>query len=145
MKTKVKLGLAAATGCLIVPILSRLPKGVEWVAQYRPDEGHFIGGILFFGGFALIPAVVVFVAFLVSREPRFFPGLFATAAAYATLIYLHHDNDLAADAQAALTLVFIPLFVAFIAALCAGAGLLVQAFAGNRGKEARDEKPGGSE
>lgn len=130
MKPKLKLGLAAALVCLILPLLSRLPRGMDWVAQYYPDKGYLLIAILFFGGCALIPALVVLVAFLVSRGPRFWPGLFATVTAWVMLIYWHHDNDLAADAQSALTLIFIPLYAAAIAAVAAVLGWIVQLIAG---------------
>ena len=65
MKPKLKLGLAAALVCLILPLLSRLPRGMDWVAQYYPDKGYLLIAILFFGGCALVPALVVLVSFLV--------------------------------------------------------------------------------
>jgi len=130
MKPKLKLGLAAALVCLILPLLSRLPRGMDWVAQYYPDKGYVLIAILFFGGCALVPALVVLVAFLFSRGPRYWPGLFASLAAWSLLIYFHHDNDLAADAQSALTLIFIPLYAAAIAAGAALFGWIVQWFAG---------------
>jgi hypothetical protein len=126
MKPKLKLGLAAALVCLILPLLSRLPRGMDWVAQYYPDKGYLLIAILFFGGCALVPALVVLVAFLCSRGPRYWPGLFASLVAWAMLIYWHHDNDLAADAQSALTLIFIPLYAAAIAAVAALLGWIVQ-------------------
>lgn len=106
---------------------------MPWVAQYFPDDGYLLIAILFFGGCALVPALVVLVAFLVSRGPRYWPGIFAAAAAFVTLSFLHHDNDLAADAQSALTLVFIPLYAAAIATLAAAVGWLVQKFSGTKG------------
>jgi hypothetical protein len=141
MKPKLKLGLAAALVCLALPLLSRLPKGMPWVAQYFPDEGYVLIAILFFGGCALVPAAVVLVAFLVSRGPRYWPGLLAAVTAFVMLAYWHHDNDLAADAQSALTLVFIPLYVAAIAAAAAFLGWLLQVFAGkDRGPSPPDAK-----
>lgn len=130
MKPKFKLGIAAALVCLILPLLSRLPRGMDWVAQYYPDKGYVLIAILFFGGCALVPAIVVLVAFLVSRGPRYWPGLFASLAAWGLLVYFHHDNDLAADAQSALTLIFIPLFAAAIAAVAALLGWILQFVAG---------------
>ncbi|GEM_PF-1330413 len=130
MKPTLKLGLVAALVCLILPLLSRLPRGMDWVAQYYPDKGYVLIGILFFGGCALVPALVVLVAFLFSRGPCYWPGLFATVAAWGLLIYFHHDNDLAADAQSALTLIFIPLYAAAIAAVAALLGWIAQWLAG---------------
>ena len=139
MKPKLKLGLVAALVCLVLPLLSRLPKGMDWVAQYYPDKGYVLIAILFFGGCALVPALVVLVAFLFSRGPRYWPGLFASLVAWAMLIYWHHDNDLAADAQSALTLIFIPLYAAAIAAVAALLGWIVQFVAGkNRASSSPD-------
>ena len=139
MKPTLKLGLAAALLCLILPLLSRLPRGMDWVAQYYPDKGYVLIAILFFGGCALVPALVVLVAFLVSLGPRYWPGLFAAVTAWALLIYWHHDNDLAADAQSALTLIFIPLYAAAIAAVAALLGWIVQFVAGkNRASSSPD-------
>jgi len=41
----------------LVPYAGRIWRGVEWVAQYLPDEGHRLSGLLFFGGFASLPAI----------------------------------------------------------------------------------------
>jgi hypothetical protein len=112
---------------------------MDWVAQYYPDKGYVLIAILFFGGCALVPALVVLVAFLFSRGPRYWPGLFASLVAWAMLIYWHHDNDLAADAQSALTLIFIPLYAAAIAAVAALLGWIVQFVAGkNRASSSPD-------
>lgn len=120
MKKRVWYGMIAALGCLVVPLLSRAPRGSDWVAQYLP-------GAMFFGAFALIPGIVVFVAFLVSKEPLYLPGVLATIIAYALLVVLHYDNDLSADAQAAFTLMIFPVIVAGVAVIAGGIGYVVQA------------------
>ena len=110
MKPRIKIGAIAALLCFTMPFLSRVPRGIDWVAQYLPDEGHLIGGSLFFGVFALVPAVAVFCAALLSKPPFYFPVLFSAFVATFMLAYWHHDNDLAADAQAAISLIFIPIY-----------------------------------
>jgi hypothetical protein len=112
MKKRTRIGLIAAILCLAIPFLSRMPRGGEWMTQYLPDEGHLIGGIFFFGAFAMIPAVAVFCAALLSKPPFYLPVVISTLIAIIMLGYWHHDNDLTADAQAAITLVFIPIYAA---------------------------------
>ena len=127
MKSRIIIGLVAAIFCLAMPFLCRIPRGSVWVAQYFPDEGHVIGGAMFFGAFALIPAVVVFCAALVSKQTFYLPVLVSTLVALSMLAYWHHDNDLSADAQAALTLVFIPIYAAGLALIGGLTGLGLQA------------------
>ena len=115
MKAQTKIGLIAGFLCLATPFLSRLPRGSDWMAQYLPDEGHFILGSLFFGAFAMFPALVVFFAARFSQSPFYFPVVFGTLVAISMLWHWHHDNDLAADAQAAISLVFIPIYSAGLA------------------------------
>ena len=53
MKPQKQIGLIAGSLCLVAPFLSRLPRlprlprGSDWLAQYLPDDGHFILGALF--------------------------------------------------------------------------------------------------
>jgi len=110
MKPQIRIGLFAAVLCLVMPFLSRIPRGGEWVIQYLPDQGHLIGGVVFFGAFAMVPAVAVFGAAILSKPPFYFPLVFSTLVAIVMLGYWHHDNDLAADAQAAISLIFIPIY-----------------------------------
>ena len=126
MKTRIFIGLITAAICLALPYLSRLPYGLEWVEQYRPDDGYFSSGMLFFQVFAVIPSIVTFLSAIVSRSPYYLPVLLASFAAFAFLILFHHANDLAADAQSALTLIFIPIFAAGGAILAGGIGLAIQ-------------------
>jgi hypothetical protein len=53
----------------LVPYVSRIWRGVEWVAQYLPDEDHRLSGLLFFGGFASLPAIPLMVAFASQADP----------------------------------------------------------------------------
>jgi hypothetical protein len=117
----------AAISCLAMPFLCRIPRGGTWVAQYLPDEGHLISGMLFFGAFALVPAVLVFCAGLISKPPFYLPVVISTLVALTMLGYWHHDNDLAADAQAAISLIFIPIYAGGFALIGGLIGLGLQA------------------
>ncbi len=126
MKQRIVIGSIAAAFCLAIPFLCRIPRGSDWVAQYLPDEGHVISGTLLFWCFAMIPAVLVFCAGLVSKPPFYFPALISTLVALSMLGYWHHNNDLAADAQAAISLIFIPIYSAALAVVGGLVGLGLQ-------------------
>jgi len=87
----------------LVPYVSRIWRGVEWVAQYLPDEDHRLSGLLFFGGFASLPAISLMVAFLLRKR---IPVTLSVSIIVATamLAYWHYDYDLRSDAQAAIGL-----------------------------------------
>lgn len=103
----------------IVPYASRIWRGLDWVAQYLPGEGHLVDGLLFFGGFASLVAIPLVVTFL---HRKWIPITFVVSMIVATalLSYWHHNYDLASDAQAAIGLVFIPIYVAMITGVVAG-------------------------
>lgn len=109
----------------LLPYLSRLPHGAEWVKQYLPDEGFFIPGLFFFHSFYSMPAVILIISVYSSKR---YAIPFITTFLVLTLItvYLNHDYDLAADAQAAIGLIFIPMIEAFFAALALAAGYGIQ-------------------
>ena len=137
MKTRIVIGLVAALSCLAMPLLCRMPGGSAWVGQYLPDEGHRIGGMLLFCAFAMIPAVLVFCAGLLSKPPFHFPVLISTLVALTMLGYWHHGLDLAADAQAAIALVFIPIYAAGLALVGALVGLGLQGLIRSPGTKAK--------
>ena len=126
MKIQMKLGLIAGSLCLAIPFLSRLPRGSDWVAQYLPDEGHFISGTLLIGAFAMIPAIILFFTALISKSPLFLPVVISTLTTITMLAYWHHNNDLAADAQAAISLFFIPISAACFAIVGGAVGFGLQ-------------------
>ncbi len=126
MSVKTKLGLVGGILCLIIPILCRTPRGWTWVAQYLPDPEHFLLGILFFSAFAALPAGVVFFAARVSTSPLQLPFAFSSLTALSALAFWHHDNDICADAQAAISLIFIPIYSAGLAIAGAVIGGTVQ-------------------
>ena len=108
------------------------------MAQYLPDKGHFLLGALLMGAFALVPAIVVFFAALLSKPPFYFPVLFSTLVALVMLGYGHHNNDLTADAQAAISLAIIPICAAGLAFAGALVGTVCQ-FANQRLKNGTEQ------
>jgi hypothetical protein len=91
-----------------LPYLSRLPRGSDWVAQYLPDEGLLVPGLIFFHAMYSMSAIPL-IWVLRHREK---PGLIWTLALLVVTMltwYLNKDYDLAVDPQAAIGLVTIPL------------------------------------
>lgn len=98
----------------LLPFLARLPLGVDWAAQYLPDAGRVLWGLLFFAAFNSLPGVVLAIAVL---------GRLALPRAALLLVFLlmstltiaaHYGYDLAADAQAAIWLVVAPVYIAVV-------------------------------
>ena len=104
-----------------------MPQGGTWVAQYFPDEGHLIDGMLLFGTLASVPAVIVFCAGLISKPPLYLPVVLSTLVALTLLGYWHHDNDLASSANAPISLVIIPFYAGGFALIGGLIGLGIQA------------------
>jgi hypothetical protein len=104
--------LSWSVGVLIwvnaLPYLSRLPRGLEWVAQYLPDEGWLVFGLLFFQAFHSAPAIPLIKSLRESGKPGLFWALALLAVTFLTWIF-NKDYDLAADAQAAMGLVIFPV------------------------------------
>jgi hypothetical protein len=94
--------------------------------QYLPDRENLVGGTLFFGALALIPSVLVFCAGLISKPPFCLPVVISTLVALTMLGYWHHDNDLTADAQAAISLIFISIYATGFALIGGLIGLGLQ-------------------
>ena len=88
-----------------LPYLARLPFGVDWLKQYT-DIG--LGGWIFFGVLnAVAWGAILAISFKYKRsKPLAFPCLFG----FGFLAWAHGTLDLSADAQAAIALVFIPIF-----------------------------------
>jgi len=96
--------LVVATGILL-PYLVRLPYGKEWADQYT-QGGIF--GWLFFGAFNAIAWGSILALSFLYRRPRslIFPAVFG----FGFLAWAHAPLDLGADAQAAIALIFIPIY-----------------------------------
>jgi len=109
----------------LLPYASRVAGGWAWVAQYLPDPGHELLGLLFFHGFystAAIPVILGIFRGCRSTLPWLLPLIVVTMLT----VLINHDYDLASDAQAAIGLVVFPLFTMTIGFLALGLGLLLQ-------------------
>lgn len=96
--------LVVAIGILL-PYLVRLPFGKEWVEQYMQGG---ISGWLFFGAFNAIAWGSILALSFLYRRPRslIFPAVFG----FGFLAWAHASLDLGSDAQAAIALIFIPIY-----------------------------------
>lgn len=91
-----------------LPYLSRLPRGLDWAAQYLPDDGWLVFGLIFSHALFSAPAVPLIKSLRESERPGLFWGLALLAVTLFTWVF-NKDFDLAADAQAATGLVIFPL------------------------------------
>jgi len=108
------LSIVAVIWVNALPYLSRLPRGADWVAQYLPDEGFLIPGLILSHAMYSTPAIPLIWALRHSKKP----GLIWTLALFVVTSltwYCNKDYDLAADAQAAIGLAIFPL-MAMVAA-----------------------------
>jgi hypothetical protein len=112
--------------CLLVvfgfalPYLARLPRGAAWLQQYTHLSG--LAGFLFLSAFNAIPVIAMLALTFVYRKRS--SALFPAAAGFAFLGWHHAQLDLSADAQAAIALIFIPIYALAPIALGAGLGFL---------------------
>jgi uncharacterized membrane protein len=90
---------------LLLPYAARLPRGSEWLDQYT-DIG--LWGWLFFGAFNASAWGSVLAVSLLYRRPASL--LAPSLLGFGFLAWAHYSLDLAADAQAAIALIFIPVF-----------------------------------
>jgi hypothetical protein len=90
---------------IILPYAVRLPRGITWFEQYI--DGGFIGFLLIGAFNAVAWGAIVGITFLY-RWPKsvIAPSLFG----FGFLAWAHYSLDLAADAQAAIALAFIPIY-----------------------------------
>jgi len=113
-----------------MPFLSRLTQGSKWLLQYLGSEGELrelIGKIVFIEIFGMIPALVILFTALISKPPYYLPTTLSAIVALFFLADWHHDNDLSADAQAAISLIIIPVQAAALALAASLLGLALQA------------------
>ncbi|MDQ6645902.1 MAG: hypothetical protein M3Y93_01550 [Pseudomonadota bacterium] len=90
---------------ILLPYLARLPGGADWLAQYShggPDAW------LFLGGFNAIAWVAIVAISLLYRHAASL--LAPSLLGFGFLAWAHGSLDLASDAQAALALIFIPIY-----------------------------------
>ena len=96
---------------ILLPYLSRIGGGLDWVAQYVPPPDKLVFGLLFFGAFSAIPGVVL-ASLSQGSRPASRPNLVGAFIAMSALtVFFHHDYDLASDAQAAIGLIVWPFYV----------------------------------
>lgn len=90
---------------ILFPYIARLPGGTAWVSHYT---GQGVGAFILLGAFnAIAWGSMIALSFLYQRRASL---LFPCVAGFAFLAWAHYNLDLAADAQAAVALVFIPVF-----------------------------------
>ncbi len=109
----------------ILPYACRLVHGFDWFLAYLPD-GFF--GFLFFAFVNTIAAgPLVLVWWMRGRLRITCIASFVTTTVL--LCFLHHDYDLASDAQAAIALLFFPIVAAVLTAAVAAIAGLIEFFA----------------
>ncbi|HMA98362.1 MAG TPA: hypothetical protein VKO38_02775 [Wenzhouxiangella sp.] len=108
-----------------LPYLSRVAGGWEWVAQYWPDPGSELFGLLFFHVFYSTAAIPIIIGIFRSRTSML-PWLLPLIDVTILTVLIHHNYDLASDAQAAIGLMVFPLFTMATGFLALGIGLLLQ-------------------
>ncbi len=101
--------IAVALIGIALPYLARIPgmvsRGPDWLTSYF---GSGLGAFVFFGAFNAINWGAIVLASLAFRS---IPAVVVAAAVgFALPIYAHATLDLASDAQAAIGLIFIPIF-----------------------------------
>jgi hypothetical protein len=90
---------------ILPPYAARLPRGTAWLWQYI-DGG--LSGFLFISGFNAIAWGAIVALCRLYKRPAciVIPALFG----FGFLAWAHSSLDLVADAQAAVALVFIPIY-----------------------------------
>jgi hypothetical protein len=99
-----------------LPYLSRLYKGWDWVAGILPDGSGFpfLLGLLFVHAIYSLPVIPFVRAMIRSHRPTL-PWVIALGIVSVFIVFTFKDVDLCCDANAAITLVNIPLFAMGIA------------------------------
>ncbi|MGH8082681.1 MAG: hypothetical protein ACREP7_19045 [Lysobacter sp.] len=106
---------------VLLPYAARLPRGLDWLAQYTADKD--LGALVFMAAFnAIAWGAIVAASFLYKRPSSV---LAPALPGFAFLAFAHCSLDLASDAQAALGLVFIPIYALAPIALGAAVGYFV--------------------
>lgn len=94
---------------VVLPYVSRLPGGTEWLAQYAQGGvlQTLLAGVYIEGCNALAWGSLLALSFAFQRWQWF---LIPCAAGFGWLAWAHGTLDLTADAQAAIALAFIPIY-----------------------------------
>lgn len=90
---------------VLLPYAARIPLGVDWVRQYTSGG---LGGFVLLQAFNAIAWGSLLALTSVIRRPAWL--LIPCLAGFCFLAWAHAGLDLAADAQAAIALVFIPIY-----------------------------------
>ena len=125
MSNGIRMALLAAY-FIILPYLSRIGGGLDWVAQYFAPPDKLVFGLLFFGAFSAIPGIVLAALLTGRKRNSAMPMVVALLVMTGLTIFFHYDYDLASDAQAAIWLIIAPFYVA------AGGLIAFFAFAGGQ-------------
>ena len=90
---------------ILLPYLARIPGGSNWWHQYTSGG---VNGFLFFGAFNAITwgAILLCTFFYKHKLSTLAPVLFG----FVPLALVHGTYDLSSDAQAAIGLIFIPIY-----------------------------------
>ncbi|MGO1070408.1 hypothetical protein [Lysobacter sp. CA199] len=105
---------------IALPYAARLPRGIGWLEQYTQ---HDIGAWLFLQAFNAVAWGAIVAVSLLYKRPSSVLG--PALPGFGFVAFAHYSLDLAADAQAALGLVFIPIYALVPIALGAVAGYVI--------------------
>lgn len=105
---------------ILLPYLARMPRGMEWVSQYTVGN---LSGILLLGSFNAIAWGSILALSFLYRQPSSL--LFPAAFGFGFLAFGHFTLDLESDAQAAISLAFIPIYALVPISVGALIGLIV--------------------
>jgi hypothetical protein len=105
---------------VLLPYAARLSHGIEWLQQYTDES---LGGWLFFAAFNAIAWGAILAISFMYRRPA---SLVAPCLlGFGFLTWAHTALDLRADAQAAIALIFIPIYVLVPIAVGGAIGYIV--------------------
>mgnify|MGYP003575664459 CR=1 FL=1 len=101
----IKVRVAIVIFGILLPYLVRIPGGSDWLNQYA---GAGMSGFLFFGAFNAIAWGAIFICTFLYKHKlsAIAPALFG----FVPLAWVHSTYDLSSDAQAAIGLIFIPIY-----------------------------------
>jgi len=125
MNKKFTWSLLALVYVNVLPYLSRLWGGLDWVAQYLPDHGIASVGMLFFHAFYSLPAIPLIISIWTSKTSRA-PWVSTLAVVTILTVMANATYDLASDAQAAIGLIFFPFFIMLLGFVALGIGGYIQ-------------------
>ena len=98
---------------ILCPYLVRLPRGLDWLAQYTGTEmAAGLEGFMFISVFnAIAWGSLIALSFLYQRvESLAIPSVLG----FGFLAWAHFNLDLRSDAQASVALVFIPIYASVV-------------------------------